>query len=57
MNLSHNDPRFDDPDCATDRGGNTVPQHWRKHDGGCSCLGCMKAGINGFKKEEEADNA
>ena len=54
--LSHNDPRFDDVDYQPDYGGNTVPQHWRKHKSGCSCLGCMKAGINGFKKKPEAGN-
>jgi hypothetical protein len=49
MNLSHNDPRFDDPDCATDRGGNTIPQHWRKHEDGCCCYDCMK-------READADS-
>ena len=40
--LSHNDPRFDDVDYQPDYGGNTVPQHWRKHKASCCCFDCMK---------------
>jgi hypothetical protein len=57
MNLSHNDPRFDDPDYATDRGGNTIPQHWRKHESGCCCYDCMKREADADSGQKEADNA
>ena len=55
--LSHNDPRFDDVDYQPDYGGNTVPQHWRKHKSSCCCFDCMKKQREADVIGQEVDNA